>query len=144
LRRPRDTLNRQKLALTSPESCGRLVGIVRMRTKTTKFSFHYATIYAPGFPLAYFLQVFLSESYIHFSSLPCVLHATPYHPHKIIRIISGEENCEAAHYAVFPSLSVPTSIRSVLQSTSIRVMLLGHPTFRLYTITNTPKWLAQR
>jgi hypothetical protein len=32
-----------KLALTSPAGCGRLVGIVRLRTKTTEFLilFHY-------------------------------------------------------------------------------------------------------
>jgi hypothetical protein len=33
LRWPRDTLYRQKLALTSPRSGGRSVGIVRLRTK---------------------------------------------------------------------------------------------------------------
>jgi hypothetical protein len=33
LRWPRDTLCPQKLALTSPTSCGRSVGIVRLRTK---------------------------------------------------------------------------------------------------------------
>jgi hypothetical protein len=35
---PRDTLYPQKLALTSPTSGGRLVGIVRLRTKTTEFT----------------------------------------------------------------------------------------------------------
>jgi hypothetical protein len=39
LRWPRDTLYQLKLALTSPTGCGRSVGIVRLRTKTTKFSF---------------------------------------------------------------------------------------------------------
>jgi hypothetical protein len=34
LGRPRDTLYPQKLALTSPTSGGRLVGIVRLRTKS--------------------------------------------------------------------------------------------------------------
>jgi hypothetical protein len=35
---PRDTLYPQKLTLTSPTDCGRSVGIVRLRTKTTEFS----------------------------------------------------------------------------------------------------------
>jgi hypothetical protein len=34
LRWPRDTLYQQKLALTSPTSGGRSVGIVRLRTKS--------------------------------------------------------------------------------------------------------------
>jgi hypothetical protein len=37
LRWPRDTLYPQKLALTSPTSGGRSVGIVRSRTKATEF-----------------------------------------------------------------------------------------------------------
>jgi hypothetical protein len=37
LRWPRDTLYPQKLALTSPASGGRSVGIVRLRTKATEF-----------------------------------------------------------------------------------------------------------
>jgi hypothetical protein len=37
LRCPRDTLYPQKLALTSPTSGGRSVGIVRLRTKPTEF-----------------------------------------------------------------------------------------------------------
>jgi hypothetical protein len=37
LRRPCDTLSPQNLALTSPTSCGRSVGIVRLRTKATEF-----------------------------------------------------------------------------------------------------------
>jgi hypothetical protein len=37
---PRDTLYQLKLALTSPTGCGRSVGIVRLRTKTTEFFFH--------------------------------------------------------------------------------------------------------
>jgi hypothetical protein len=37
LRWPRDTLNPQKLALTSPTRDGRSVGIVRLRTKATEF-----------------------------------------------------------------------------------------------------------
>jgi hypothetical protein len=37
LRWPRDTLYPQKLALTSPTSGGHSVGIVRLRTKVTKF-----------------------------------------------------------------------------------------------------------
>jgi hypothetical protein len=35
---PRDTLYPQKLAVTSPTSSGRSVGIVRSRTKATEFS----------------------------------------------------------------------------------------------------------
>jgi hypothetical protein len=38
LRRPRNTLYPQKLALSSPTSGGRSVGIVRLRTKATEFS----------------------------------------------------------------------------------------------------------
>jgi hypothetical protein len=37
LRWPRDTLYPQKLALTLPTSSGRLVDIVRSRTKATEF-----------------------------------------------------------------------------------------------------------
>jgi hypothetical protein len=37
LRGPRDTFYLQKLALTSPTSGGRSVGIVRLRTKATEF-----------------------------------------------------------------------------------------------------------
>jgi hypothetical protein len=37
LRRPRDNLYQLKLALTSSAGCGRSVGIVRLRTKTTEF-----------------------------------------------------------------------------------------------------------
>jgi hypothetical protein len=36
LRWPRDILYQLKLALTSPTGCGRSVGIVRLRTKTTE------------------------------------------------------------------------------------------------------------
>jgi hypothetical protein len=39
LRWPRNTLYPQKLALTSQTSGGRSVGIVRLRTKATQFSF---------------------------------------------------------------------------------------------------------
>jgi hypothetical protein len=41
LRWPRDTLYPQKLALTSPASGGRSVGIVRLRTKTRSFFYLY-------------------------------------------------------------------------------------------------------
>jgi hypothetical protein len=37
LRRPCDTLNPQRLALTSPTSGGRSVGIVRSQTNATEF-----------------------------------------------------------------------------------------------------------
>jgi hypothetical protein len=40
LRWPRDTLYPQKLALTSPTSGSRSVGIVRLRTKATEYSFN--------------------------------------------------------------------------------------------------------
>jgi hypothetical protein len=43
LRLPRDTLYQLRLALTSPAGCGRSVGIVHLRTKTTEFSFSYVT-----------------------------------------------------------------------------------------------------
>jgi hypothetical protein len=39
LRWPRNTLYPQKLALTSPTSGGRSVGLVRLRTKATEFNF---------------------------------------------------------------------------------------------------------
>jgi hypothetical protein len=39
LRRPLGTLYQLKLVLTSPIGCGRSVGIVRLLTKTTEFSF---------------------------------------------------------------------------------------------------------
>jgi hypothetical protein len=39
LRWPRDTIYPPKLALTSPTSGGRSIGIVRSRTKATEFSF---------------------------------------------------------------------------------------------------------
>jgi hypothetical protein len=39
LRSPRSTLYPQKLALTSPTSGGRSVGIVRLWTEATEFSF---------------------------------------------------------------------------------------------------------
>jgi hypothetical protein len=39
LRSPRNILNPQMLASTSPTSGGRSVGIVRLRTKATEFSF---------------------------------------------------------------------------------------------------------
>jgi hypothetical protein len=38
-----------KLALTSPTGCGRSVGIVRLRTKTTEFSFHLILLYLTFF-----------------------------------------------------------------------------------------------
>jgi hypothetical protein len=44
---PRNTIYPQKLALTSPTSGGRSVGIVRLRTKATELSLvfhHYANI----------------------------------------------------------------------------------------------------
>jgi hypothetical protein len=41
LRLPRNTLYPHRLALTSPTSGGRSVGIVRLRTTATKFSFLY-------------------------------------------------------------------------------------------------------
>jgi hypothetical protein len=40
LRWPRDTLYPQKLALTSPTSGGRSIGIVRLWIKATEFSSH--------------------------------------------------------------------------------------------------------
>jgi hypothetical protein len=39
LRWPRDTLYQLKLALSSSAGCGRSLVIVRLRTKTTEFSF---------------------------------------------------------------------------------------------------------
>jgi hypothetical protein len=45
LRWPRDTLYPLKLALTSPTSGGHSVGIVRLRTKATEFSFVLFDIY---------------------------------------------------------------------------------------------------
>jgi hypothetical protein len=46
LRRPRDTLYQLKLALSSPAGCGRSVGIVCLRTKTTEFSIWYIFFFA--------------------------------------------------------------------------------------------------
>jgi hypothetical protein len=45
LRWPRNTLYQLKLALTSPTGCDRSVGIVRLRTKTTEFSFTHTDRY---------------------------------------------------------------------------------------------------
>jgi hypothetical protein len=42
---PRDTLYPQKLAITSPTSGGRSVGIVRSRTQTMEFSFSQVQLY---------------------------------------------------------------------------------------------------
>jgi hypothetical protein len=39
LRWPRNTLHQQRLALTSPTSGGHSLGIVRLRTTATEFSF---------------------------------------------------------------------------------------------------------
>jgi hypothetical protein len=44
------TLYPQKLALNSPKSGGRSVGIVRLRTKATEFSF--STVYRKGHAVA--------------------------------------------------------------------------------------------
>jgi hypothetical protein len=41
---PRDTLYPQKLALTSPTSRGRSVGIVRLRTQATELSFSFSLL----------------------------------------------------------------------------------------------------
>jgi hypothetical protein len=46
---PHDTLYPQKLALTSPASGGRSVGIVRLRTEATEFVFHQTIAYASSF-----------------------------------------------------------------------------------------------
>jgi hypothetical protein len=40
-----DTLNPQKLALTSPTFGGRSLGVVRLRTKTTEFVFVYVCLF---------------------------------------------------------------------------------------------------
>jgi hypothetical protein len=45
LRWPRDTIYPQKLALTSPTSGGRSVGIVRLRSKATEFLYYYYYYY---------------------------------------------------------------------------------------------------
>jgi hypothetical protein len=45
LRWPRDTIYPQKLALTSPTNGGRLVGIVRLRTKPTEFYMRICVFY---------------------------------------------------------------------------------------------------
>jgi hypothetical protein len=45
LRWPRDIPYQLKLALTSPAGCGRSVDIVRLRTKTTEFSFSFYLSY---------------------------------------------------------------------------------------------------
>jgi hypothetical protein len=49
LRRPRDTFYPQKLALTSQTGCGRLIDILRSRTKGTDFELFVAmSVTAPG------------------------------------------------------------------------------------------------
>jgi hypothetical protein len=45
---PRDILYPQKLAVTSPKSGGRSVGIVRLRTQATEISFLYVFVSVPG------------------------------------------------------------------------------------------------
>jgi hypothetical protein len=51
LRWPRNTLNQQRLAVTSPTSGGRSVGIVRLRTTVTEFSFFSFSIESKGYDL---------------------------------------------------------------------------------------------
>jgi hypothetical protein len=71
---PCDTFCPQKLALTSLTSGGRLVGIVRLRTKTIKFSFFIDTHSKPNESIPHILKQFFD---IHISS---ILSYTPLSP----------------------------------------------------------------
>jgi hypothetical protein len=61
---PRDTLYPQKLALTSPTSGGRLVGIVRSWTQATEFSFRFFLGYRNIFTI-FTVCAWSSIIYIH-------------------------------------------------------------------------------
>ena len=52
----------QKLALTSPTGGGRSVGIVRVRTKATEFSFSLLSASARYFSIQNFEAIFVQES----------------------------------------------------------------------------------
>jgi hypothetical protein len=73
LRWPRDTLYPQKLALASPTSGDRSVGIVRLRTKATEFSFSFSYIF--DYRLWFTTGVFLTSKLQWFRKLsecdPC-------------------------------------------------------------------------
>jgi hypothetical protein len=93
LRWPRDTLYPQKLALTSPTSGGRSVGIVRLRTKDHRVSF----FYEPTLNSLDNIQCTSSAFYIIFI--------------EIRRIIFEDEIYERAYLAshiTFPYYSLPT------------------------------------
>jgi hypothetical protein len=63
LRWPRDTLYPLKLALTSPTRSGRSVGIVRLRTQATEFSFYLVNLTLQcGKEICIFLLEGLAES----------------------------------------------------------------------------------
>jgi hypothetical protein len=63
---PRDTLYPQKLALSSPTCGGRLVGIVRLQTKTTEFfSYIYIYIYIHATEASQMPSFIMGYVYIH-------------------------------------------------------------------------------
>jgi hypothetical protein len=59
---PRDTVYQLKLALTSPTGCGRSVGIVRLRTKTTEFGFTCTLLCAYVLTVSIFSHILVSTS----------------------------------------------------------------------------------
>jgi hypothetical protein len=63
LRCPRDNLYPQKLALTSPTSCDRSVGIVRLRTKATEFGYYHCTILLGNYLRSVIKQQTVSKVY---------------------------------------------------------------------------------
>jgi hypothetical protein len=66
LRWPRDTFYQLNLALTSPKSGGRSVGIVRLRVKATEFSFFFFSL-VPWGPLvqSFFSFCFFNTRYLN-------------------------------------------------------------------------------
>jgi hypothetical protein len=56
---PRGTLYQQKLALTSPRSGGRSVGIVCLRTQATEFSFRHMSLPLRASELTYVLKFYV-------------------------------------------------------------------------------------
>jgi hypothetical protein len=63
LRCPRDSLYLEKLALTSPTSCGRSVCVVRWRTKTTEFGLIFYAGHYPSACLLFKTQLTSQETH---------------------------------------------------------------------------------
>jgi hypothetical protein len=72
---PRDTLYQQKMALTSPTSGGRSVGIVRFRNKTTGFFFVYSgnLNWTSKSLLRFEVLILMTEFTIYCDVTPCSL-----------------------------------------------------------------------